>query len=301
MPSRVVDRTALDRFCTMINSVSRRVQKLENKRSVVLPSYDAAHFPANAVEGEVAHVGSLIYKYHNGAWVPTSSTGGDGGGGTASPVLVDYFSNSSNPPFEPYNYSFPSGMATAPHPGALNYVHWEEQANWTGYPDPIIAVDKLSTGNDPAGVPLSHRFVYCPSSMIPGKWMLVEVMFSLWIPDWLDDKWIDVNVIRRSGAPGVGWTANSSSSTNMTYGYRSDFPVNTHAAFVAKDWSDVRPQASLTFWDQIGGTTQPYTGYAFQVYQSFPSGVADNDWDSRIFCELIFKILKTDAFEGGVF
>src|SRR6266576_693391 len=300
MAEKKFEREEWDRVWNFVRDLAAQIKGIDNGAQPTVPVYDPAQFPLNAVEGQLAlGTDGSAYKYQDGTW--SIIGGGGGGGGTATPLLIDYFSNSSSPPFEPNDYSYPAGLATSPHPAAWNYVHWEEQANWTGYPDPIIAVDKLSTGNDLAGVPLSHRFVYCPSFVVPGKVPLVEVTFSLLIPDWLDDKWIDVNVLRRSGTPGVGWTAHASSSTNMTYGYRSDFPINTHAAFVSKDWSETRPQASLTFWHQLGATGEPYTGYAFQVYQSFPSGVADDDWDSRIFCELIFRILKVDAFEGGVF
>jgi hypothetical protein len=227
-------------------------------------------------------------------------------GGATKPRIIDYFDNSA---FGVAPEHIAPDVPTARYgpSQSKNWVVWSEQANWSGYdsPEPWIAVDDVTTGDDTYGDPINCRWVFVPAQGTAtdfesvGGAALVRVQFMLDLPTNISDQWWDVTVFRndRNNWPdGTPWDDGDIGDTvNGNYGWRSDFPVASAEAMDSTIGS-YRRRPSLEFYQQVSGGT--YVGFGVLLTQSFPTGVAADDFEQFPYCQMIVEIVKDYAFEG---
>ena len=220
------------------------------------------------------------------------------GGAEAAPLIIDFFAS---------DVVEISPAAPVPDPGTVqstNWVRWQEQSNWSGYPQGHIFVDEVTTGNDEYGIPQDRRWIclekYGAVGSSPGT-PLVKVEYSLIVPETVTGKmW---NLTPRWNYTGVGpgaWASTIGSGVSGNYGYFSDFPVverdGAFASFSALNW---RPK--LTFYQQIntsGGAT--HVGFGLQITQTYPNADSATDFYVSPYVQCIVTIVKNNVWDGEI-
>ncbi len=257
-----------------LDALEAEVKRLKNTTTSTTQQ-SAITAIVDPIEGEyvVDPTDNKLKWYSNGAWrEPT---------GTSVPLILDYFDNSYNP----------SGLAGVGNPGTIestNWVKWREEANWSGYPNPIIGVDDITTGNDSYGNPKQYRWIYVPTPA--GTVPLIKVEMSLYPIVETPGRWWDLNIRYNRGAPGA-WNTEIGNPWYFSYGVIKTLPFQSLPS----------PRLGLyhgvTYYVQVNNSGYTHYGIGAQVYQTYPNS-NPLDYVQAPYVQCVVTIVKNNVWDG---